>query len=127
MSSDIDIFNPNDSRLSHNLIKLNSLTQARALLLVILFPVVHALVGDIRIDLDEECAEWASDSKCAGGKHMLKTCPKSHLSSEDKIVEEETEKDSKNETEKGPEEGIQRYVLEDEDEEQENVEQEDEE
>jgi Na+-translocating ferredoxin:NAD+ oxidoreductase RNF subunit RnfB len=87
------------------------------LLFFLLFPCVRALQGDIRIDLDEECAEWASAGKCARGEHTLKTCPKSCVSFVDDTVEKETEKDSKDEIEKGPEEEIARSILEDEQEE----------
>jgi hypothetical protein len=88
-------------------------------LLYFLFPCVSALLGDIHIDLAEECAEWASQGKCTRGEHMLKTCPKSCVSLEDSFVEEDTEKDFKNKTEKGLEEGITRSIPEDEDEKQE--------
>jgi hypothetical protein len=96
--------------------------QRRSFLIFVLFPCVGALLGDIRIDLDEECAEWASEGKCARGEHMLMTCPKSCASFEDNVVEEGTEDDSKNETENGSEEGIESFILEDEDEKQEETE-----
>jgi hypothetical protein len=79
---------------------------------------------DFCIDLDEECAEWASDGKCARGEHMLQTCPKSCASCEDSIVVEDTVNDTKDETEKGPEVGIERYILEDDKEEDEDEKQE---
>jgi hypothetical protein len=91
--------------------------QRRSFLLFFLFPYVGALLGDIRIDLDEECAEWASEGKCARGEYMLKTCPKSCVSFADEFIEEDTEKDSKDETEKG----INKNILEDEHERQEET------
>jgi hypothetical protein len=50
------------------------------------------------------------------------TCPKSCASFGDNVVEEGTEDDSKNETENGSEEGIESFILEDEDEKQEETE-----
>jgi hypothetical protein len=57
---------------------------------------------------------------------MLQTCPKSCASCEDNIAVEDTEKDTKDETKKGlsPEVGIEKYILEDDQERDEDEEQE---